>query len=175
METKRMLGAPAEAEEEREDEEEEEEEEEEGGGRRQRGSTAEGSRARSPEERNERERRRLRRVNAGFAALQKRVPQVSAARRASKLQILRAAQSYISHLQRAVRAAGGPRPPRGPSPGRGSGADSEGTLDSADCAELPLSDGSPSSSSSSLPLSASPSPPAPAGRAPACDSSPEPR
>ncbi|NWV52247.1 ASCL4 protein, partial [Daphoenositta chrysoptera] len=49
--------------------------------------------------RNERERQRVRCVNEGYARLRERLPEEFAGRRLSKAETLRAAISYIKHLQ----------------------------------------------------------------------------
>uniref|UniRef100_A0A8C4X9Y4 BHLH domain-containing protein n=1 Tax=Erpetoichthys calabaricus TaxID=27687 RepID=A0A8C4X9Y4_ERPCA len=53
----------------------------------------------SSEERNARERKRVKMVNAGFDLLHKKIPLLSPIRKVSKLQILRGAKSYIMQLQ----------------------------------------------------------------------------
>ncbi|KAG2455999.1 ATOH7 protein, partial [Polypterus senegalus] len=53
----------------------------------------------SSEERNARERKRVKMVNVGFDLLHKKIPLLSPIRKVSKLQILRGAKSYIMQLE----------------------------------------------------------------------------
>uniref|UniRef100_I3NH90 Achaete-scute family bHLH transcription factor 4 n=1 Tax=Ictidomys tridecemlineatus TaxID=43179 RepID=I3NH90_ICTTR len=66
-------------------------------------------------QRNERERLRVRCVNEGYARLRDHLPPELAARRLSKVETLRAAVSYIKHLQELLeRQARGHEGPAGP-------------------------------------------------------------
>ncbi|XP_048214208.1 achaete-scute homolog 5 [Perognathus longimembris pacificus] len=67
------------------------------------------------QKRNERERQRVKCVNAGYARLRGHLPGAPADRRLSKVETLRAAIRYIKHLQALLGAApDGADPPRAP-------------------------------------------------------------
>ncbi|XP_078193319.1 achaete-scute homolog 4 [Callithrix jacchus] len=77
--------------------------------------------------RNERERQRVRCVNEGYARLRDHLPRELADKRLSKVETLRAAISYIRHLQELLeRQARGPEGAAGAAPQRRAECNSDG-------------------------------------------------